>query len=438
MTTRAALPRALGAFAASGTLVGIMIGSGIFRVPSAVATLVPDTGWFLAVWVVGGLLALAGAFVFAEFAAMFPDTGGRYVYLREGISPVAAYAYAIGNVLLLRPTSLAARAMLIAAYIGALVPVADGHAHLTAAAILIGLGLLNVVSTRLTAASTAITAAGKAGLLGLLALLLLAAEPGSHAATAITPTGPLSLQNFGLALVTVVWTYSGWGQTTYITGEVRDAERTMPRVLIGGVGFVIVLFLALNLGYLHALGLPGVAASSAVATDAASAALGARGAQLVSVLVIVSVLGSLAGSMFTSPRLPFALGQDSRRLRALARVHGAYQTPHVAVAVTVGLAVIYLWGSSFEKLVSDYILGSWPFYVLCGIGFFRLRRLRPDAARPYRAPGYPWVPGFFLATATAMVINGFAADPIGAITGSWVMLIGIPVYWLVRDRPETP
>lgn len=435
MTARPALPRALGAFAASGTLVGIMIGSGIFRVPSSVAALVPDIGWFFAVWILGGLLALAGALVFAEFAAMFPDTGGRYVYLREGVAPVAAYAYAIGNVLLLRPTSLAARAMLVAAYLGALVPFADRHEHLTAAGILIGLGLLNAVSVRLTAGSTAVTAAAKAGLLALLAILLLSGEPTVGVVTATAPVGELGMQGFGLALVTVVWTYSGWGSTTYITGEVRNAEWTMPRVLIGGVGFVILLFLALNFGYLHALGLEGVAGSSAVATDAALAVLGAEGSRLVSVLVVVSVLGSLAGSMFTAPRLPFALGQDSRRLAMLARVHGAFKTPHVSIVLTVVLAVIYLWGSSFEQLVSEYILGSWPFYVLCGVGFFRLRRLRPELPRPFRVPGYPWIPGFFLLTATAMVINGFVADPLGALTGSWVMLIGIPVYWLVRDRP---
>jgi APA family basic amino acid/polyamine antiporter len=162
--------------------------------------------------------------------------------------------------------------------------------------------------------------------------------------------------------------------------------------------------------------------------------LGATAAKLMSVLVVVSVLGSLTGSMLAAPRLPFAMGNDAPRLRVLARVHQAYGTPHASVLFTAGLALLYLGAGDFEQLVENYILGSWPFYVLVAVGYFRLRVTRPDLPRPFRTPGYPLVPGFFLLASGAMVINGFAADPIGAITGSWVMLVGIPVYYLVRAR----
>lgn len=426
------LPRRLGAISAAGTLVGIMIGSGIFRIPSAVAELVPSPTAFMLVWLVGGLLALSGALMFGEFAAMYPDTGGRYVYLREGVHPVAAFAYAIGNILMLRPVSLAARSLLIAAYLGALVPALTGRETITAATIIIVLSAMNYRSVLLGAGVATATSVAKVLALVLLAGMVVSAAP---SLPAVTPAaGVVTLKGFGLALVTVMWTYSGWGSTTYITGEVRDAERTMPRVLMLGVGLVVLLFLLINWAYLQALPMTTIAASDTVATTAAAVALGATAGKFMSLLVVVSVLGSLTGSMLAAPRLPFAVGNDAARLRALAKVHAAYGTPHAAVLFTAVLGLLYLGAGDFEQLVENYILGSWPFYVLVAVGYFRLRIRRPELPRPFRSPGYPLVPGFFLLASSAMVLNGFMADPVGAITGSWVMLLGIPVYYLVRAR----
>jgi APA family basic amino acid/polyamine antiporter len=424
------LPRRLGALAVGGTVVGIMVGSGIFRVPSTVAQHAPTPLAFMGVWVLGGALAVAGALMMAEFAAMFPNTGGRYVYLREGIHPVAAFAYAIGNILLLRPVSLAARAMLIAAYLATVVPVLVGHDRLVAAIIIVTLSALNYRSTLLGAGiATATSIAKVAALVGVAGLTLLvapAAEAGPVAAS-----GPVTFKGIGLALVAVMWTYSGWGSTTYITGEVRDAEKTVPRMLLGGVGLVVALFLLINWAYLRAMPIAEIAASDTVAADAAGKVLGPMAAQVIAVLVVVSVLGSLTASMLAAPRLPFAIGTDAPRLRLLARVHSVYGTPHAAVIFTAVLALLFLGRGSFERLVEDYILGSWPFYVLVAVGFFRLRWKRPDASRPFRAPAIAAL--FFLVASAAMVINGFAEDPIGALSGSWMMLIGIPVYFMVRS-----
>lgn len=426
------LPRRLGAISAAGTLVGIMIGSGIFRVPSAVAELVPSPTAFMMVWLVGGLLALSGALMFGEFAAMYPDTGGRYVYLREGVHPVAAFAYAIGNILMLRPVSLAARSLLIAAYLGTVVPSLAGRETLMAAVIIVVLSAMNYRSVLLGAGMATTTSVAKVLALLLLTGLVVGSAPALPAVTA--DAGAVTLKGFGLALVTVMWTYSGWGSTTYITGEVRDAARTMPRVLTLGVGFVVLLFLLINWAYLQALPMAAIAASDTVATDAASVVLGDTAGKLMAVLVMVSVLGSLTGSMLAAPRLPFAIGNDAPRLRALAKVHRVYGTPHASVLFTAALGLLYLGAGDFEQLVENYILGSWPFYVLVAVGYFRLRLTRPDMPRPFRTPGYPIVPGFFLVASTAMVINGFVADPVGAITGAWVMLLGVPVYYLVRAR----
>ena len=428
----ATLPRRLGAITAAGTLVGIMIGSGIFRIPSQVAELVPSPGAFMLVWLVGGLLALSGALMFGEFAAMYPDTGGRYVYLREGVHPVVAFAYAVGNILMLRPVSLSARSLLIAAYLGSLIPALAGRETLTAAGIIITLSAMNYRSALLGAGMATTTSVAKVLALLLLAGLTLGAAP--EPTTTAAASGVVTFKGFGLALVTVMWTYSGWGSTTYITGEVRNAERTMPRVLMLGVGAVVLLFLLINWSYLQALPMDAIAASDTVATDAAAVVLGDTAGKLMSLLVVISVLGSLTGSMLAAPRLPFAMGNDAPRLRMLAKVHQAYGTPHASVLFTGVLALLYLGAGDFEQLVENYILGSWPFYVLVAVGYFRLRHQRPDLPRPFRTPGYPVVPGFFLLASAAMVINGFAADPVGAITGSWVMLLGVPVYYLVRAR----
>jgi len=429
----ATLPRRLGAIAATGTLVGIMVGSGIFRIPSTVAAAVPSPAGFMAVWLVGGLLALSGALLFGELAAMFPDTGGRYVYLREGVHPVAAFAYAVGSILMLRPVSLSARSLLIAAYVGTLVPALAGREVVTAAGIIVLLSAMNYRSVLLGAGVATFTSAAKVLALLLLAGLVLSSAPAVP--DVAVAQGAVTLKGFGLALVTVMWTYSGWGSTTYISGEVRNAERTMPRVLMLGVGFVVLLFLLINWTYLHVLPLSTIAASDTVATDAATAAMGPTAGRVVALLVVISVLGSLSGTMLASPRLPFAVGSDAPRLGMLAKVHQAYGTPHASVVLTASLALLFLFTlRNFEQLVEGYILGSWPFYVLVAMGYFRLRRRRPEAARPFRTPGHPVVPGFFLLASAAMVLNAVVADPIGAITGSWPMLVGIPVYYLVRVR----
>jgi APA family basic amino acid/polyamine antiporter len=345
---------------------------------------------------------------------------------------VAAFAYAIGNIVMLRPVSLSARSLLIAAYLVTLVPALAGRETLTAAVIIVVLSALNYRSALLGAGVATATSVAKVLALVVLAGLVVIAAPTLPAATGVT--GAVTLKGFGLALVTVMWTYSGWGSTSYITGEVRDAEHAMPRVLALGVGFVVMLFLLINWAYLQAMPIDAIAASDTVATDAAGVVFGSTAGKVMSVLVVISVLGSLTGSMLAAPRLPFAIGNDAPRLRALAKVHQVYGTPHASVLFTAALGLLYLSAGSFEQLVENYILGSWPFYVLVAVGYFRLRIRRPDLPRPFRTPGYPLVPGFFLLASTLMVVNGFAADPVGAITGSWVMLLGVPVYYLVRAR----
>jgi APA family basic amino acid/polyamine antiporter len=425
------LPRNLGAVSAIGTLIAIIIGSGIYRVPSAVAGYVPSPVWFMLVWVVGGGLALCGALMFGEYAGMFPDAGGRYVYLREGVGQVPAFAYAWTNSILLHPVGLGARALLLAAYLGTVVPSLADSQQVVAAGVLLLITIANYRSTLFGATLATVTSAAK--LLGLAALaiaILVTAAPVETAAPVATL--PLSARGFGLALVTVMWTYSGWGNTTYLTGEVKRGERTMPLVLAGGVIGVVLLFLMVNLAYLHALPMSDIAASDAVAAEAAGRMFGTTGTRIVGVLVVVSIFGSLCGTLLASPRMTYAMGRDMARLSRLASVHPKYGTPHVSVAVSTVLGIAFLWNHTFEQLAESYILGSWPFYILCAVGFFLLRRRRPELPRPFRTPGYPVIPAFFLVSATAMVINAAADDPRRAVLGSLLILSSVPVYFVLR------
>lgn len=428
--SRPVLPRTLGMVSVAGMLVGIMVGSGIFRTPASVARLVPDPTLFLLIWVVGGCLALSGALVFGELAGMFPATGGRYVFLREGVGPRTAFVYAWSATFLLRPVSHGAVALVFAAYLGQLVPVVASHEKLAAAALIAVLAATSYRSVRISAGLTTVASVAKVlALLGILITMLL-----STGAPAAAPEAPVSWHGFGLALVTVMWTYSGWGSTTYITGEVRDAERTMPLVLTAGVTFVMLLFLAMNWAILRALPLDAIAASPAIGADAAGAVLGEGGRRAIAFVVVLATFGSLNAVSLTGPRLPFAMGADIPRLAPLAKVHASFATPHVAVVITAMLSITFLWLNSFEQLADTYILGSWPFYVLCTVGLFRLRRLRPDHPRPYRVPLYPVVPLLFLVAATLMLLNAAAADPIKALMGTGVYLIAIPIH-MALTRP---
>ncbi len=429
------LPRRLGGVTAMGTLIGIMVGSGIYRVPASVAGQIPSPAGFLLVWVVGGLLAVAGALVFGELAAMFPRTGGRYVYLREGVGPLPAFIYAWSNTFLLRPASHGAVALVFASYVGTLIPaLADRHRE-TAAALILLLSAANYRSTVLSARLTTVTSGFKVLALGGIALVILVAAPAAAPAAAVSMVP--SWHGFGLALVTVMWTYSGWGSTTYITGEVRNAERTMPLVLAGGVAFVVLLFLVVNLAFLRALPLSAIAGSKAIAADAAGSVLGESGRRFIAAVVLVSTFGSLNGVSLTSPRLPFAIGQDIPRLARLGAIHPIFSTPHIAIAMTTILSIAALWSHSFEQLADTYILGAWPFYILCTVGLFRLRRRRPDIARPFRVPGYPVVPALFLIAATVMVVNAAAGDPWKALLGVGLFLLGVPVFYLLRRGVPT-
>ncbi|HEX7243533.1 MAG TPA: amino acid permease [Longimicrobiaceae bacterium] len=430
-----ALPRRLGLWSAVAVLVGSTIGSGIFRVPSTVAQDVGTVGAMAVLWIVGALIALFGALTLAELAALFPRSGGIYVFLREAYGPLPAFLFGWTELLVIRPSALGGIAVLFAEYARTFVPFSEGGVKLVAAAAILLLATANILSVKWGAWVQNVSTAAKAlTLVGLAAAAFLFGNGSAGALAAPVEWAPLSWGGFGIALVAVMWAYDGWADLTFMAGEVKDPARTLPRALLGGTLAVIAIYLVVNAAYLYVLPVAEMAGKPLVASDAARAVFGQAGAAIVAAMVMLSAFGALNGSTMTGPRIFFAMADDGLFFRPIAAVHRRFQTPFAAIALAAALGIGYVSIRSFEQLADAFILGIWPFYALAVGAVFLLRRRRPDLPRPYRTAGYPVVPLVFLLASVAMLGNAVVEEPGQTLFGFGIILLGIPVYWLWKGR----
>ena len=430
--TGSTLPRRLGLLSTVGVLIGIVIGSGIFRVPSIVAAEVGSADAALLVWVVGGLLTLSGALTLAELAGRYPQPGGAYVFLREAYGPLVAFLFAWVKLVVAGPAALAAVALIFAAYTGGFVPLTDVQQRIVAAGLLLVLTLLNLRSVAWSAALQNLSTAAKLLALTGLALLLLSFGGGSGALAEPIGWTPSSWGGFGIALITVLWTYTGWVDLTYLAGEVKDPARTFPREMAGGLIAVVLVYLLVNIAYLYVLPLGELARSSTVAADSARRVFGAAGTALVSALVMVSTLGSLNGTFMTSPRVFYKMAGDGLFFRSVGAVHPRYQTPYMAVLLYLVLGVLGISTRTFEQLAQMFVLGSWPFYALAVGAVFVLPRRDPAGVAVRRSWGHPWLPAGFLLVSLAMLINGAIRRPTQTGVSFLILFSGIPAYYAWR------
>jgi amino acid transporter len=429
----ATLPRRLGAWSAGAVVVGLIVGSGIFRVPAQVAREVPGAWTALLLWAVGGAIALAGALAIAELAAMLPRAGGIYAFIRETYGPVPAFLFGWTDFLIVRPGSVAALGLISAGYMSTFVPL-DGTAQRWVAALLaVLLAAAQYRSVLLGAAVQNASSLLKAGALLVLALLLFALGDGSAGSfaepstlRALTPAG------LGVALIAILWAYDGWADVAALGGEVKDPGRALPRAILGGMAAVLVIYLAINAAYLYVLPLAATAASPLVAADAATRVFGRAGASVVAALVIIATFGSANAVMMTGPRFIFAMAADGLFFRRLAAVHPRYGTPHVAIAATGALSVLYATSRSFEQLTAAIILGEWPFYTLAVLAVILLRRRDPERPRPYRSPFFPLLPVVFVIASLALMAGALVSDTALTMLSFGIILSGLPAYWLWR------
>src|SRR5690242_1637999 len=431
------LPRQLGLWSAVAVLIGSTIGSGIFRTPAIIAGRVPDPLPMFGVWILGGLLALCGALTYAELAALFPRSGGVYVYIREGFGRLPAFLFGWTELLLIRASALVAISTPFAEYLLrslGLDPKVEPNAtyvHYVAAGAIVVTATLNYVGVRWSSMMLNLTTAAKYGALALLVVLAFVVGQGDFghfAQAAGTPTAGL----FGLSLVSVLWAYDGWGDLSFVGGEVRDPERNLPRALILGTTAVIAIYLLVNAAYLYLIPIGEMARSPLVAADAAQRILGRLGVGLVSVVVMLATFSTLLGSMLTAPRIFFAMADDGLFFRSVARVHPRFRTPDVAIVLTGLLGILYVAFRNFQQLADTFVVAIFPFYALAAAAVFVLRHRRPPAVapRPIRVPGYPVVPALFVLATLYMLGNALREDVLHTGLAFAIILLGVPVHSL--------
>lgn len=432
------LPRRLGLVTATAVLVGSVIGSGIFRVPSSVAAEVGSVGAIALLWIVGATVALFGALTISELAALYPRSGGIYVYLREGYGRVPAFLFGWTELLVIRPSALGALALVFASYTGTFFPLGTNGERILAASAITVLALTNMRSLDWGALIANLTTAAKVLALALVGVIAFVFGDMTQGALGSSiEWSPVAWGSFGVALISVLWAYDGWADLTFMAGEVKNPERTMPRALLLGTGIVVVLYLIVNTAYLWVLTVPEMAASQLVASDAAQRIFGATGAAVISALVMLSTFGALNGSTMTGPRILYAMAEDRLFFKPIAHVHPKYRTPDAAILLCSVLGVFYVSSRSFERLAGDFILGIWPFYALAVGAVFILRRRLPDVERPYRTFGYPFVPLVFLGATVLMLLNSLVRNTWPTVLNFGIILLGIPVYYVWNARRQS-
>jgi APA family basic amino acid/polyamine antiporter len=429
--------RRLGLFSGTMAVVGGIIGGGIFRTPAAVAERAGSVGLTLAVWITGGMVALAGAFCFGELGARRPRAGGGYVYLRETFGPLPAFLYGWTLLLVIATGAIAAVAVLFADYALALLGLPGGWNLPVAVASVVVLSGINYRGVRPGALTQNLFTVLKLLALALLIGVGLAWASPTPASTPRPVAHGSPIVAFGAALVPVLFTYGGWQQTNFIAEEILEPERTLPRALVLGVIIVVVVYLSANLAYLRVLGLGGLAASAAPAAEVMERLLGPRGAGLIAAGIAISSFGFLNLVILVTPRVFQAMAADGVFLPRLARLHPVYQTPADAILLQAGWAILLILSGSFAQLVDYVTFGDWIFFGLTVAGLFVYRRRdRGAPATGFRTPGYPLTPALFVLAAAYVVVSAIAANPRNAALGSVLIALGVPVYayWARRAR----
>ncbi len=434
------LPRTLGLFNAVTILIGVTIGSGIFRVPATVADKLHDPRLIILCWLLGGVIVLCGALTLGELAAALPRSGGIFAYLLESFGPLPAFVFGWTELVVIRASALGATATIFAEYLGYFVPLSAPEIRYVAAAAIVVIGAINYLGAQRAAAVMSVATSAKYVAVLVLGLLAYTAASGSFAH--FHPTGPtggglIGIGSGGLALlaaalVPVMWTYDGWADLSFMGGEVRNPQRTLPLALALGTACVVAVYLIANLGFLYLFAADRMGGMKLIAAEAAQniPLLAGFGAQVVAGIVVVSAFSGLNGSMMTGPRIFFAMADQGLFFRAVARVSPRFHSPSVAIWLATVLGVAYVLENDFAELADRFILGIWPFYALAVAGVFVLRRTRPELPRPYRVPGFPWVPGLFLLASVGLIGGSVWSDPKNTGVTFAVIAAGVPVYYL--------
>jgi len=452
------LVRQLGLFDAAMILCGIVIGSGIFTSTGLMAAILPSPGWILLAWVGGGLVTLAGALTFAELGAAMPRAGGHYVYIHQAYGPM--WGFLCGWILFLVYMSggIAALAAAFSEYLGGFWPAVSPERTLFAVDVMPGpAALVWRVGAGQAAAAGAIAILSwvnwlglregklvqnvltvvKIGVLCVIVVLGLGAARGADFPLIWRPAGmePSGiLTAFGVTLVAVSWAFDGWNNVNFAAGEIRDPARNLPRALLLGTAGVTVLYVLVNLVYFRAVTLTDMAGEVRIAERAVTGLLGPQAGVVVGVAVMISILGSLNGSILTGPRIYFAMARDGLFFRQAGRVHPRRRTPDRAIVLQGAWACALALTGTFVQLFTFVMFVSIVFWIAAAGAVIVLRGKKPDLPRPYRVPGYPVVPVLFMAAGGGILVSSLREFPVESLAGLGLTALGIPVYLFWRKR----
>ncbi len=424
-------------------MVGMVIGVGIFKAPSVVAGNTDGPVWFLAAWLLGGVVSLCGALVYAELASRHPETGGEYTFLARGLHPGVAFVFAWSRMTVIQTGAIAAVAFVFGEYANAIFGLGAHGATVYAALSVLFLTVLNLVGTLQTKSLQKVMEIVLiAGLLFLAAVGMLM---GGEAKAAAPAKGG---GDFLFAMMFVFFTFGGWNEAAYLAGEVQNPRRNMLRILVTGIVGVTALYMLVNIGYLMALGQGGVAGSKAVGADVMRLIAGDKGAVLISLIVCVSALTTINAAIFTGARTNFAMGRDFAMFARLGAWRASGSTPANSLVLQGAITLVLVAAAGlatrdgFDAMVAYTAPVFWTFFLLTGLALFT-HRLRDSAPPPFRVPLYPVVPlvfcgmcGFMLWKALAYIFNPVYGPKFGnlVLAGLVVMLVGIPLYHAARRK----
>ena len=432
--------RALGPFDATMVVIGGIIGSGIFINPYIVAQRLDSAPLVLGAWAAGGAIALVGALAYAELGAMAPRAGGQYVYLRDAYHPLAGFLYGWALLAVIETGAIAAVAITFATYALRLVGQPDVPPVALAIAALILLSAINYVGVK--PGSRVLNVFVILKVAALTALIVFGAFAMGHsgwwtATRAPSATSEPAIAAFGFALVPILFAYGGWQNANYVAEEIENPRRNLPLSIIAGTGAVIAIYVLVNVIYLRAMGVEGLAATTTPAADAARRMFGPAGDQFVTAAIAISTFGFLDLAILAPTRVYYAMAADGLFFPALARLHPRYRTPGLAIVVQTLWSCVLALSGTYGQLLNYVVFADWIFFGLTVATILVFRRTLPLQSRPpdtFRMPAYPVLPVLFALTAACVVASVIWSDPRSASRGALLLAAGIPVFYWFRSR----
>jgi APA family basic amino acid/polyamine antiporter len=452
VSSRIELRRDLGTWPAVSIVVGTVIGSGIFLVPKTMIERVGSVEWVFAVWIVGGLLSLAGALSYAELAAAMPEAGGEYVFLREAYGPLWGFIYSWTQMWVAKSGSIATLATGFFLYLTNFfapldtvfytIPLPLGPhgdplelrwGQLLAIALIALLGWLNYFGVKLGGAVQVIVTGVKVVLIG---VVIVAGSVFGHPHAAARAIGPVTFTGFIAALVAALWAYDGWNNVSMVSSEIRRPQRNLPLALIGGTLAVIAIYMLANAAYFRVLTPGEVAGANRVAADMMRKIWSAPGAAAVSIAAMISIFAALNGSILTGSRVPYAAAREGYFFSFMGRVDPKHRTPGGSIGALCAWASLLVLTGKYDDLFNLVIFASWILYAMTAAAVIVLRIKRPDLPRPYRTLGYPVVPVLFVAGACVLLLSTAFDRPRESLMGIGLILLGLPFYFFWRKNAQ--